>query len=61
MLFGIDKWPSGDGSEEDEARLERDGWTNESKPSYKYGIKHYKIKESASYPSRGWVFTFLDL
>lgn len=31
MLFGIDKWPSEDVSEEDETSRERDGRTNESR------------------------------
>lgn len=49
MLFGIDKWPSGDGRERDEARSDRDGRTNDCKSGYKYGIKQYKIKENASF------------
>lgn len=49
MLFGIDKWPSGDGRERDEARSDRDRQTNDCKSGFKYGIKQYKIKENASF------------
>lgn len=51
MLFGIDKWPSGDGRERDEARSDRDKRTNDCKSGFKYGIKQYKIKENAFFSS----------
>lgn len=51
MLFGIDKWPSGDVGEKDEAGPERDSFTNDHE-----GRMHSKIKESASYLFSGLVF-----
>lgn len=51
MLFGIDKWPSGDVIEQDKARLERDKITNDHKSRM-----HSKIKESASYLGHVSVF-----